>query len=235
METLQKEIQYQFTRLELLRTALTHPSLAYETKKKVEDNQRMEFLGDAVIEIVVTRRLYEAYPDSKEGQLTKLRARLVSSKALARAAERIDLGSYLLLGKGENANGGRRRQSNLADAFEALIGAIYLDSGIEKAFEIVNRLFEEDYARVDLEPVERNPKGELQEILQEIKPQSPLYAVSQDSGPDHQRIFYAMVEWDKIELGKGFGSSKKAAQIAAASDALEKRFWEKSRQGSDSF
>ena len=180
MQPLESRIHYKFRNSLLLAEALTHPSLAYESQKPHFDNQRLEFLGDAVLQLIVTEELFKRFPDATEGRLTKLRSRVVSRRALARFAMAIHLGDYVLLGKGEEATGGRRRLSTLADAFEALIGAVYLDSGAAQACDLVLRLFESELGSMVTSPEERNPKGELQEHLQAIHPAGPGL-------PDHQR------------------------------------------------
>jgi len=226
MESLETRIDYKFANSLLLAEALTHPSLAYESRKPSHDNQRLEFLGDAVIQLILTDELYRLFPKFSEGHLTKLRSRLVSGEALRRYAAKIELGSYLRLGKGEEANGGRNRPSNLADAFEALAGAIYLDGGFEAARAFLLNNFREFVEEIKAEPDENNPKGELQEYLQSISPTSPRYIIVSQEGPDHQKRFLAEVMWEDLTLGRGSGSSKKEAETAAASEALEKRIWQ---------
>ena len=167
------------------------------------------------------------FPDLPEGHLTKLRSRVVSRRALARFAMAIHLGDYVLLGKGEEATGGRRRLSTLADAFESLIGAVYLDSGPVPARELVLRLFKSEIGNMVTSPEERNPKGELQERLQAIHPQAPMYQVVSESGPDHRRVFQSEVSWQAIILATGKGKSKKEAEARAAAEALRARLWEK--------
>ncbi len=226
MESLEQRIAYKFANSLLLAEALTHPSLAYETNRPHFDNQRLEFLGDAVLQLILTEKLFTMFPGFSEGRLTKLRSRLVSRDALCTYADRISLGSYLLLGKGEDASGGRTRASNMADAFEALLGAIYLDGGYETTRVIVLQLCAESLDHVAEEPQEVNPKGELQEILQAISPISPSYRIVDQGGPDHQKTFTACVDWEGIELGIGTGGSKKEAEIEAALNALADRRWE---------
>lgn len=227
MQPLESRIHYKFRNSLLLAEALTHPSLAYESQKKNFDNQRMEFLGDAVLQLVVTEELYKMFPDFPEGQLTKLRSRVVSRRALAHFAMAIQLGDYVLLGKGEEATGGRRRASTLADAFESLIGAVYLDSGLAPARELILRLFESEIGQMAISPDERNPKGELQEVLQAIHSQAPAYRVIGESGPDHRRVFQSEVSWCGKVLASGKGKSKKDAEARAAAEALRARVWEK--------
>ncbi len=226
MQPLESRIQYKFRNSLLMAEALTHPSLAYESQKPHFDNQRLEFLGDAVLQLIVTQELFKRFPDGTEGQLTKLRSRVVSRRALARFALAIHLGDYVLLGKGEEATGGRRRLSTLADAFEALIGAVYLDSGPEQACALVLRLFETEMGNMITSPQERNPKGELQEHLQSIHPQAPVYRIISVTGPDHRRVFQAEVSWQSMVLSTGKGKSKKDAEARAAAEALRSRLWE---------
>lgn len=226
MQPLESRIQYKFRNSLLLAEALTHPSLAYESQKPHFDNQRLEFLGDAVLQLIITEELFRMFPDFPEGKLTKLRSRVVSRSALARFAMAIHLGDYVLLGKGEEATGGRRRVSTLADAFESLIGAVYLDSGAAAARELVLRLFQTEIGDMADSPEERNPKGELQETLQAIHPQAPVYRIIGESGPDHRRVFQAQVSWCDLVLATGKGKSKKEAEARAAAEALRSRVWE---------
>lgn len=232
MKSLEKRIDYKFRNSLLLAEALTHPSLAYETQKPHFDNQRLEFLGDAVLQLVLTDELYQVFPKFAEGRLTKLRSRLVSRTALEKYAITYKLGKYLMIGKGEEASGGRKRASTLADAFEALIGAIYLDGSITAARDFVLKACKEDLEHVSETPTENNPKGELQEILQGLSTRSPNYRIVSQEGPDHCRLFESNVEWAGQILGTGSGQSKKVAEALAAADALEKKVWkagEKSR------
>lgn len=225
MQPLESRIHYKFRNSLLLAEAMTHPSLAYESQKPHFDNQRMEFLGDAVLQLIVTEELFRMFPEFPEGRLTKLRSRVVSRRALARFAMAIHLGDYVLLGKGEEATGGRRRLSTLADAFEALIGAVYLDSGPQHARELVIRLFESEINSMVASPEEKNPKGELQECLQAIHPEAPGYRIISESGPDHRRVFQAEVSWRGMVLAAGKGKSKKEAEARAAGEALRSRVW----------
>lgn len=231
MESVEARIGYKFSNSLLLAEALTHPSLAYETKRPHFDNQRLEYLGDAVIQLILTDELYHLFPKFSEGRLTKMRSRLVSRDGLQRFAEKIDLGPALLLGKGEAASGGRERPSNLADALEALAGAIYIDGGLEKARAFILDNFREFIEEIARQPDENNPKGELQESLQAITPTSPSYRIVSQEGPDHDKIFVAEVIWENMELGRGEGSSKKEAEINAAINALEEGKWKEENQG----
>lgn len=227
MESLEDKIAYKFRNSLLLGEALTHPSLAYETQRPHFDNQRLEFLGDAVIQLVLTQLLFHLFPGFSEGKLTKLRSRLVSRKALRSYATQIQLGSYLLMGQGEESNGGRDRNSTLADAFEALIGAIYLDGGFEAARTFILEHCASAIEEVRNCPEEMNPKGELQEILQSIFTASPRYQIISQAGPDHCKVFEASVTWQGLELGTGQGSSKKEAEAHAAQNALNNRIWDR--------
>lgn len=225
MNPLERRIGYKFRNSLLLAEALTHPSLSFERKTFHFDNQRLEFLGDAVLQLIITHHLYRLFPAFSEGQLTKLRSRIVSREGLKKHALALDLGAYLMLGRGEEASGGRDRSSTLADAFEALIGAIYLDSDLETVRRFLLRVAGEEIAALARQPGEHNPKGELQEILQSISPASPAYEVISETGPDHHKEFVCRVLWENRELGRGVGQSKKQAEINAAADALLGRKW----------
>ena len=220
MDSLEETIGYEFQQPALLEEALTHPSLAYETQRPHFDNQRLEFLGDAVLQLILTHELFLLFAEFSEGALTKLRSRMVSRQALTAYARRMELGGFLRMGKGEETSGGRERSSTLADAFEALIGAVYLDGGFEASRKVVLNLLHDDLAEVRLEPVEVNPKGQLQELLQAHSNASPNYIIVSQEGPDHCKVFEAKVEWAGICLGLGAGSSKKEAETAAARAAL---------------
>ena len=220
-ERLAKIIGHQFKNPKLLVEALTHPSLAHEQgTANNQHNQRLEFLGDAVLQLMLTDHLYERHPTLPEGQLTQLRAHLANRHSLFRRARAIDLGTYLLLGKGEEASGGRDRLSNLADAYESLIGAIYLDGGVRAARKFVNAQFKAEFAELRQSTPRQNPKGCLQEMLQARSPANPQYRVVHETGPDHHKYFEAVVEWEGREIGRGQGASKKQAEVAAAEAAL---------------
>lgn len=230
MKSIEQRIGYKFRNSLLLAEALTHPSLAYETHKPHFDNQRLEFLGDAVLQLILTAELYQRFPQFAEGTMTKLRSRLVSRDALHGYSLDIDLGKFLLIGKGEESSGGRQRPSTLADAFEALVGAIYLDTGIDEAKEFILHCCQAKMERIATSPIEKNPKGELQEILQGLSQLSPTYEVVSSSGPDHKRNFIIDVLWETKPLGRGTGCSKKEAEANAARNALVERTWEKSAE-----
>lgn len=226
MNPLEQRIQYKFRNSLLLAEALTHPSLGYETQRHHFDNQRLEFLGDAVLQLIFTEFLFDSYPDLPEGELTKLRARLVSREGLRINAEALDLGKYLMMGRGEEATGGRSRASALADAYEALIGALYLDSDYVTVRRIVLTETRARLEALSLEDASANPKGRLQEILQAITPHSPVYEVVEQFGPEHMKQFTSRIVWEGSELGRGTGRSKKDAEVQAARKAIELRSWE---------
>jgi ribonuclease-3 len=206
----------------LLRLALSHPSLAHESGEPVAHNQRLEFLGDAVLQLVLTEKLFAEFPAFDEGQLSKSRAKLVNGEMLADLARALDLGTHLILSRGEDANGGRERGSILADAFEALLGAIFLDAGMEAARGFVLREFAPAIEELESLPGIENPKGELQEILQAGSASAPEYITVSMSGPDHDRLFECAVHHGGTELARGSGKSKKAAESDAAWTALKK-------------
>jgi len=224
---LEQRIGYKFRNSLLLAEALTHPSLGHETQQRHFDNQRLEFLGDAILQLVVTEYLFRHFGEAPEGQLTKLRSRLVSRETLKAHAAALDLGRYLMMGRGEEASGGRARASTLADAFEALIGAIYLDGDLEKARKFVLAQAREELAQIAEEPVDINPKGHLQELLQTISPRSPVYELVSQSGPEHNKMFVVRAVWEGMVLGQGSGRSKKQAETAAAIEAMEQKLWTK--------
>ena len=227
MTPLEERIGYKFRNSLLLAEALTHPSLGHETQRYHFDYQRLEFLGDAVLQLVITEYLFRHFGGEAEGQLTKLRSRLVSREALRMHAATLDLGRYLLMGRGEETSGGRERTSTLADAFEALIGAIYLDGGLDAAKEFILTQTRTDLEQLAEKPVDINPKGHLQELLQSISPSSPIYELVSQSGPEHEKTFVSQVVWEGIVLGQGSGRSKKQAETAAALEAMQLKRWEK--------
>jgi ribonuclease-3 len=224
LQQFQKSIGHIFKNEDLLLEALTHPSMAHERGgNNGQHNQRLEFLGDAVLQVLLTDRIYRLYPDFPEGKLTQVRAHLANRHTLCRRAKAIDLGAHLLLGKGEESSGGRERLSNLADGFEALLGAIYLDGGTRAARKFVLKQFASELRELkeSSSSSRHNPKGQLQELLQARAPDNPDYRVIRETGPDHSKHFEAIVEWQGRELGRGFGHSKKQAETAAAESALE--------------
>jgi ribonuclease-3 len=222
LNALQTEIQYRFRDADLLALALTHPSVAHEQGRVQRHNQRLEFLGDAVLGLALTRELYNKFPAVDEGPLTKARAQMINRRTLAEQARQLGLQDYLILSRGEEANLGRSRASALADAFEALVGAIFVDGGFDEACAFVLRSFHRAFGELTSIPVLDNPKGELQEVLQASSTVAPHYELVQATGPHHDREFECVVTHGGVELGRGKGKSKKTAESEAAIAALKK-------------
>jgi ribonuclease-3 len=222
LDDFQKRIGHRFTQPELLRQAVTHASFGHEKRQRLPDNQRLEFLGDAVLQIFVTDELFRRFPDLPEGRLTVQRATIVNRHHLQALARQVGLGEELILGRGEETSQGRERSSILADAMEAVIGAIYADAGWETTRTLVLRLLEPSLQKLALEDgsPHANPKGSLQEKLQAEGDDPPLYRCVSESGPPHARIYEVVVEWQQRELGRGQGASKKEAETRAAEAAL---------------
>jgi ribonuclease-3 len=229
-DDLQNQIGYSFHDSAHLRLALTHPSVAHEQSAPVQTNQRLEFLGDAVLQLVLTGELYEKFPDFGEGPLTKARAQLVNRRSLAEQARQLNLGQHLIVSRGEELSGGRERLSALADTFEALLGAIFLDGGFDAARTFILRRFADSFGELSAIPTLDNPKGELQEFLQASSSEAPRYHVASSSGPDHDRVFECTVHHNGIELARGQGKSKKAAESEAATAALRNLKQRESRE-----
>jgi ribonuclease-3 len=180
----------------------------------------LEFLGDAVLQLVLTRELYEKFPAFGEGPLTKARAKLVNRRTLAERARQLGLGLHLILSRGEELSNGRERPSALADTFESLLGAVFLDGGFEISREFILRQFGDAFGELSAIPILENPKGELQELLQSFSSEAPRYHVVSATGPDHDRVFECTVHHGGVELARGQGKSKKAAESEAALAAL---------------
>jgi ribonuclease-3 len=218
MTPLEERLGHRFDRPELLALALTHRSVSSEDPTRA-DNERLEFLGDAVLQLVVTDLLYHDYPDLAEGKLAKARASVVARPLLAEIAGRLDLGPHLELAPAEERTGGRSKDSILADALEAVIGAVFLDAGLDVARGMVESMFGDQVAERAKRPGVRDYKTRLQEILAQTG-QRPVYQVVGD-GPDHDRKFTAVVSVEDRALGSGEGRSKKQAEQAAAREAIE--------------
>ena len=225
---LQIRLGHSFRDETLLRLALTHPSVAHEANAALTHNQRLEFLGDSVLRLVQSEILYNKFPDANEGLLSKSRALLENKKALAERARLLDLGLSLVLSSNAEKTGVREQPSILADVFEAVLGAIFLDGGFDAAREFVLREFATDFSALTEAGDVENPKGELQELLQARSPLAPEYEFISAVGPDHDRIFECAVRHAGAELARGSGKSKKAAESAAALSALDKLRAEKS-------
>lgn len=221
VSALARHLDLSFSNPELLQQAVYHRSYLNEAGHDVESNERMEFLGDAVLGIIVSDKLYRDYPALSEGHLSQLRALLVRWDALATAAERINLGDYLVLGRGEELSGGRKRPSNLAGAFEALIGAAYLDGGITKARKLTLKLLKPDFEEIAARGVTADSKSELQHLTQTRWHEIPQYRLISSEGPDHAKLFTVEVAVGDQVLGEGQGRNKKQAELNAARQALE--------------
>jgi ribonuclease-3 len=222
VEGVENLIGYSFRNRALLDEALTHASFLNQKRSDLRSNQRLEFLGDAVLQLVLSAKLYHLLPETAgEGLLSQSRSRLVSTASLAEKARALRLGEFLHMQKGAEASGGRERESILADAMEAVIGAVYLDAGMEVCEQWLNNLFADSLKELKRAPGEVNPKGQLQEKLQSIDHQVPTYQVVQTSGPAHRRVYEVEVHWGGRLLARGSGSSKKEAEAAAATLALE--------------
>ncbi len=220
---LEKVIGYSFRKKSLLTTALLHRSLRFELGGGMEDNQRLEFLGDAALSLVAGDYLFRNFPELREGEMTMLRSRLTSGKALASIGQNIQLGDWLQLGKGEQKSGGHRRPSNITDAFEAIIGAAYLDGGTRAVTRIFNKLFLILMKGVEsTDQYEDNPKGRLQKIVQHKWKTNPHYRVMKQTGPAHVRIFFVQAEINGTAAGSGRGSCKRDAEQNAARNAINK-------------
>ncbi len=224
IDQLEQALGYAFRDPNLLVLALTHPSVAHEVGigSLQQHNQRLEFLGDAVLQLVITSELYQKFPTFGEGPLTQARAQMVNRTSLANQGRRLDLGNHLILSRGEETTGGRARASTLADAFEAVVGALFLDAGYQATSQIILRLFRDGFGELVELPNLINPKGELQEYLQTKSPAPPRYEQISVSGPDHVRQFECAVYHGDSELGRGTGRSKKLAESAAALEALRR-------------
>lgn len=211
-------------RPDLLRQAFSHASFARETAMGANgSNQRLEFLGDAVLDVILAEYLYQAHPDVPEGELTRMKAAAVRSHALARLARQLQLGKYMLLGRGEEDTGGREKPSLLADCFEALVGAVYLSTGLAATRRFVLAKFKAMLQEIEAQQGTFDHKTALQELLQERTKQLPQYVTVQTMGPPHARTFVVQVQFQGTTVGEGSGSSKQAAQQQAARAALESR------------
>jgi ribonuclease III len=221
-EELQSIINIEFKNKDLLRQAFVHSSYLNENPElALTDNERLEFLGDAVLNLVVAETIFNRFPSLSEGRLTEIRVSLIREETLAQLAAGLELGEYLSLAKGEENSGGRNKQSNLADTFEALIGAIFLDFDLEAARSFIAPRIEHYLSDLSPVPTAKNYKGHLQEYFQTEYKQLPLYRLVDTSGPDHDRNFIVEVVLDGKVLGRGDGKNKKAAEMNAARTACD--------------
>ena len=219
MKPLEENLRYEFKNKKLLINALTHSSYANEARDGVSSNERLEFLGDSVLSIVVSEYIYKEFNNLPEGELTKLRASLVCEKSLCQFSRDLELGKYLRLGKGEDKGGGRERDSILADAFEAVLAAMYLDGGFNVAKNHVMRFIKNELKHTDDE-VFKDYKTALQEIIQKNPEESVTYILTKETGPDHDKVFEVEVRLNSNTIGKGIGKNKKQAEQSAAKEAL---------------
>lgn len=219
MEAFEKKLGYTFKNKNLLINALTHSSYANEARNGITSNERLEFLGDSVLSIIVSDYLFKQFSNIPEGELTKLRASLVCEKSLCAFSREIGMGEYLRLGKGEDKGGGRERDSILADAFEAVLAAMYLDGGIEVCRKHVMRFVLPELQHTDDE-VFKDYKTALQEIIQRNPEESVTYILTDEFGPDHDKVFTVEVHLNSNVIGTGKGKSKKQAEQSAAKQAL---------------
>ena len=222
MESLEKRLDYKFNNINLLKNALVHSSYANEMRGDTHSNERLEFLGDSVLSVIVAEHLFNKYPNMPEGELTKLRASLVCEKSLCSFSRELGIGEHLLLGKGEDKNGGRDRDSILADAFEAILAAIYIDGGMEAAKKhIFNTVLRDLDSHADDGDTFKDYKTVLQEIIQRNPEESVSYILIDETGPDHDKCFTVQVHLNSNVIGQGSGKSKKQAEQMAAHQALK--------------
>ena len=221
LSSLQKRMGYQFKNFALLNKALTHKSYVNENQQPLKDNERFEFLGDSVLDLIVSGYMIKTYSDFAEGILSKIRAAVVNETCLAELARDIDLGEYLLLGKGEESSGGRNKNSLLANAYEALAGAVYFDSDFETTLEIYLPVLTREISKYSSTAQFRDFKSELQEFTQMHSNCIPQYRINKESGPDHAKQFEVVVMVKDEDRGHGSGKSKKEAEQAAAQKALD--------------
>lgn len=219
IEKIEKEIGYAFTKKELLKKALTHTSYAYE--KKIESNEKLEFLGDSILEFLSSKYLYKNFPDLKEGEMTKVRATVVCEKSLYKIAKKHNFSDFLYLGKSEQVTGGKNRPAILADSVEAIIAAIFLDGGLKEAEKFIIENLREEIEIATKHVGDKDYKTVLQEKLQEHGDVKIEYEITKEEGPDHDKSFEAQVSLNGRVLAKGKGKSKKEAHMEAAKKALE--------------
>lgn len=221
MHSLEAKLNYKFNNIELLKNALVHSSYANEIRGNTHSNERLEFLGDSVLSIIVAEHIYNKYPNMPEGELTRMRASLVCEKTLCSFARELGLGDYLLLGRGEDKNGGRERDSILADAFEAVLAAIYIDGGMLVAKKHILNTVLRDLEHYNDEDTFKDYKTTLQEIIQRNPEESVSYSLVEETGPDHDKQFTVAVKLNSNVIGTGTGKSKKQAEQMAAKQALK--------------
>ena len=225
LKVLQKRIGYRFKSLDLLNQGLRHKSFVHENvDAEGQDNERLEFLGDAVLDLVIGHLIMDRYPDYQEGSLSRLRAAVVNEARLARVARDLSLGEYLLLGKGEEMTRGREKSSILSSTLEALLATIYLDGGYKKAFKAIAQLFSLTLEVAEKESFYQDYKTKLQELSQDTLKATPRYVLAKEYGPDHDKVFGVQVQIQGKVAGVGAGRSKKEAEQRAARRTLQKLY-----------
>lgn len=223
LKEIASKLGLEFPSEKLFNQSLTHSSYVNEFKKnELSDNERLEFLGDAVLKLVISEYLYKKYPDKAEGDLTKIRGAVISDAYLVNIARDLELGKYILLGKNEKASGGDKKKSNTANALEAIIGVIYLEFGIEKSKEIIIKLMSDSIEKTSAQDFIIDYKSALQEYTQKNKNSLPYYSVVKELGPKHRKIFWIEVKIENMPYGLGRGHTKKEAEQKAAKKALDK-------------
>ena len=223
LAALQQILDVNFNNLSLLEQALVHSSYINENPDLAPaSNERLEFLGDAILGLIVAEKLYQDFPHLSEGEMTKIRAALVRGDTLARVAKTVELGDYLYLGKGEEASGGRSKPANLAGALEAIIAAVFLDRGQSATRDFTLKLLDVELKSIISKGLGVDYKSELQELIQAKKQQKPAYHLIEATGPDHDKMFTVEIRVGEAVFGRGSGKSKKAAETEAARSALEK-------------
>ncbi|MGH2637675.1 MAG: ribonuclease III [Rhabdochlamydiaceae bacterium] len=222
LSVVESRVGYVFKNKKLLKQAFIHRSYFNEHRDDVEEhNERLEFLGDSILGLLISDYLYQHLPTQAEGELSRLRAHLVEAGSCSKFLQKLDLGEYVQLGRGERMNEGRGRETILADLFEALIGAVYLDGGMSEVQKFFWGHFQDEIQKILAHPT-RNWKAELQDYSQKKYQRPPVYKVLREEGPDHSKMFVITVFLDHKEMGQGMGSSKKEGEQAAAQDAIEK-------------
>lgn len=220
LHELEKKLGVSFLNKNLLNQSLTHSSFGHENN--IPDNERLEFLGDAVLKLVITEYLYNKFPGHAEGELTKIRAAVISDDTLAGLGKKLDLGDFLLLSGNENKSGGQKRKSNIANAFEAIVGAAYLDAGLGRARDLIIDVLREEVEKVSRAGYISDYKSTVQEYAQKHKRELPHYRVIKESGPKHRKVFWIEVKVKGRRYGIGRGANKKEAEQRAAAMALKR-------------
>jgi len=221
LDSLQKRVRVKFNNKSLLNRAMTHRSYVNESGTPIKDNERLEYLGDSVLALVVNEYLFKRFEEYPEGALAKIKSAAVSESTLAKISNDINLGSYILMGRGEEQSGGRVRDSILANTLEALFGALYLDSGLKECKRVILALLRDDIERIDRLSYLRDPKTTLQEYVQKKYKDRPVYEVIEEKGPDHQKEFTVRLVINGSGVATGTGNSKRKAEMDAARKVLE--------------